>query len=409
MTSATKREWILSSVMGFFAIAALLTWVRVGPLTIEWQTAAHLAAALAVLGLYDVWLPRGDAADMTGAVAFAAGVLLAGPLAVGAVIAARIISGLVRRDREPILRLLTDVSRRVLALSTAALLLATIGGWSIRVVQPEPVAYARLLAAAVTFFAVDFVLAQVLAGARLRSPVPALMRGMARLLGWMLAAHMSVAVLTVILYGAMGLWGLLISVALLLVMRQSFSLLIKTKETYRATVEALARAIEAQDPSRLGHAERVASLTGAAARALGVHGRDLENLMYAALFHDVGHLGQDDPVGDAGAPTGSADVLANVACLADALAILRILDSWGRVETSQREQDIVAAYLIARMSAFDDARMGMPSAGAGARWTTIGSRLYADTRRDVDRVVERVQMRSERSPVVALPSLPGEI
>jgi hypothetical protein len=186
----------------------------------------------------------------------------------------------------------------------------------------------------------------------------------------------------------MGYWGVAISVALLLVMRQSFSLLLEVRSSYTATVEVLARSLEAYDSERRGHAERVARLVGEAGRRYGLQGRRLEDVTYAALFHDVGRLGADDS-GEV-AERDSSEVLADVKFLAGALPVLRILDTEGEVEESLDERDLVGAYLIARFDDLDTVvNIGRDPEPALAN--AIGTRLYANSRRAVDRIVRQVE------------------
>ncbi len=59
-------------------------------------------------------------------------------------------------------------------------------------------------------------------------------------------------------------------------------------------LRALARAVDAKDPSTARHAERVATLSVAIARVLGWDDERLELLEEAALLHDVGKIGVPD-------------------------------------------------------------------------------------------------------------------
>lgn len=106
--------------------------------------------------------------------------------------------------------------------------------------------------------------------------------------------------LAAVVYPGVGLWAVLLILGLLAVVRQSFNLYTAERVNYRDTVRALAQAIEAQDHETRGHAERTATLALAIGRELGLHGRDLETLSYAALLHDIGKLAT---------PAGSLDAL----------------------------------------------------------------------------------------------------
>lgn len=61
--------------------------------------------------------------------------------------------------------------------------------------------------------------------------------------------------------------------------------------SYFATVKALARAIEVQDPYTYGHSERVTEYATAIARKMGVSEHELRNIKFAAVLHDIGKIG----------------------------------------------------------------------------------------------------------------------
>jgi putative nucleotidyltransferase with HDIG domain len=73
----------------------------------------------------------------------------------------------------------------------------------------------------------------------------------------------------------------------------------KTKaleDTSFASVEALARAIDARDPYTYGHSARVARLSFEIAREMGLSAAELSTLGRAALLHDIGKIGVEDRV-----------------------------------------------------------------------------------------------------------------
>jgi HD-GYP domain-containing protein (c-di-GMP phosphodiesterase class II) len=67
-------------------------------------------------------------------------------------------------------------------------------------------------------------------------------------------------------------------------------------ETFLSTIEALATALELRMAETEGHAQRVSMYTVTAARSLGVTGRDLEQLQWGALLHDVGLIAIPDAI-----------------------------------------------------------------------------------------------------------------
>src|SRR2546421_920128 len=68
------------------------------------------------------------------------------------------------------------------------------------------------------------------------------------------------------------------------------------EETTFASVEALAQAIDARDPSTYGHSQRVAAFSLELADEMGVTGEVREALRRAALLHDIGKIGVEDRV-----------------------------------------------------------------------------------------------------------------
>jgi len=68
------------------------------------------------------------------------------------------------------------------------------------------------------------------------------------------------------------------------------------EKTTFASIEALARAIDARDPSTFGHSARVAAVSLEIADAMQVPSADREALRRGALLHDIGKIGVEDRV-----------------------------------------------------------------------------------------------------------------
>ena len=77
-----------------------------------------------------------------------------------------------------------------------------------------------------------------------------------------------------------------------------------------ASVEALARAIDARDPYTYGHSARVARLSFEIARQLGLQPDELAALGRAALLHDIGKIGVADRVLRKPGPLNKRDLIA---------------------------------------------------------------------------------------------------
>ncbi len=84
-----------------------------------------------------------------------------------------------------------------------------------------------------------------------------------------------------------------------LITEQQEKLLAYTQElqaAYLSTLRVLAAAIDARDPSTLGHSARVAMTSAIIGQEIGLTKEDLEELEIACLFHDVGKLRTPDAI-----------------------------------------------------------------------------------------------------------------
>jgi putative two-component system response regulator len=62
------------------------------------------------------------------------------------------------------------------------------------------------------------------------------------------------------------------------------------QHAYRASLTALANAIELRDPSSTGHIERIVGYTHILAELSGWNQRQIENLRFGAILHDIGKI-----------------------------------------------------------------------------------------------------------------------
>ncbi len=70
----------------------------------------------------------------------------------------------------------------------------------------------------------------------------------------------------------------------------------KLNLSYKSTVLALSKAIDARDTYTSGHSERVTQISLKIGQALGLSSDKLNTLEIAALFHDVGKIGIPDQI-----------------------------------------------------------------------------------------------------------------
>jgi len=102
--------------------------------------------------------------------------------------------------------------------------------------------------------------------------------------------------LMAIVYVEVGIIGILLFFLPLLLARRSFELYTKMRKVYLDTIRALAAAIDAKDPYTKGHSERVAEMSLALAQELNLSDKDIENIEYTALLHDIGKIGIADNI-----------------------------------------------------------------------------------------------------------------
>ncbi|MEV0635090.1 HD domain-containing protein [Streptomyces sp. NPDC050619] len=196
-----------------------------------------------------------------------------------------------------------QLARRVLTVGFAAVCFQPLynrgafGQWC----GPE---YAVLLLALLTLTALcDAVLAAALAHSRTRWPFGPLLRDELRGLLGIGSAVCATGAVMALAVAVAGLWALPVFSLPLLLTQLSFRRYAAVRATYRQTIASLARATEIAGYTPAGHARRVAGLSRAVGRDLGLSDRELTVLEYAALMHDIGQLSLVDPV-PAGATAG---------------------------------------------------------------------------------------------------------
>ncbi|WP_328438633.1 metal-dependent phosphohydrolase [Streptomyces sp. NBC_00457] len=158
-------------------------------------------------------------------------------------------------------------------------------------------AYALLLVALLTLTALcDAVLAAALAHSRTGWPFGPLLRDELRGLLGIGSAVCATGAVMALAVAVVGLWALPVFSLPLLLTQLSFRRYAAVRTTYRQTIASLARATEIAGYTPAGHARRVAALSRAVGRDMGLSGPDLTVLEYAALMHDIGQLSLVDPV-----------------------------------------------------------------------------------------------------------------
>ena len=161
---------------------------------------------------------------------------------------------------------------------------------------PGPV-YVLLLVALLGLTSLcDAVLAAALAHARTGWPFGPLLRDELRAMLGIGTAVCATGVVMALAVAVIGLWALPVFSLPLLLTQFAFRRYAAVRATYRQTIASLARATEIAGYTPAGHARRVAVLSLAVGRELGLSEPELTVLEYAALMHDIGQLSLVDPV-----------------------------------------------------------------------------------------------------------------
>ncbi|MFJ8109825.1 HD-GYP domain-containing protein [Streptomyces sp. NPDC096132] len=160
-----------------------------------------------------------------------------------------------------------------------------------------------LLALLVLTVLCDAVIAAALAHSRTGWPFPPLLRDELRAVPGIGSAVCATGAVMALAVAVVGLWALPVFSVPLLLTQLSLRRYAAVRATNRQTIVSLARATEIAGYTPAGHARRVAVLSQAVGRDLGLPEAELTVLEYAALMHDIGQLSLVDPV-PAGATSG---------------------------------------------------------------------------------------------------------
>ncbi|MGW7268335.1 HD-GYP domain-containing protein [Streptomyces sp. NPDC054842] len=326
-----------------------------------------------------------------------------GPLQIVAVVVAATLVGCVphvARGRGPALDHLT---RRVLTVGFAAVCFQPLYNEG-RLREWDGPAYALLLVALLVLTALcDAVLAAVMAHARTRWPFGPLLRDELRAMLGIGSAVCATGAVMSLAVAVVGLWALPVFSLPLLLTQLSFRRYAAVRTTYRQTIASLARATEIAGYTPAGHARRVAVLSRAVGRELGLSEPDLTVLEYAALMHDIGQLSLVDPV-----PAGATAVLPaeqqrRIALLGGAVVRQTGVDAEVAVVVERqadpyREQPVTAR-IVRAVNAYEEMAR---EAGPGGPLTAL-EKLRLGTARDYQPEVVESLARVLSRPGLTLP------
>ena len=309
MSACVSAAAVLVVVTAAASSAAMLAggWRHDG-----WVIGAFFAA-VALGEFLRVWLPGDrEAAPIGTAAAFAFALLPTGGAVSGTygastvvvVVAAATLVGITPHlasgryvDRDSIAHRLVSVGLLAVLFRTVpveggaplAALVAPWQGrrWALALVMLVLVLLAMLL---------DALLAAAIKANRDRARLGPVLRDELRHVGSMGSAIGSTGILIALASRPMGLLALPVFLAPLMLTQFAFRRFATVRETYSQTIRSLSRVTELGGYTETGHSVRVAELAIAMGRDLGLGERELRDLEYAALLHDIGQLSLTEPI-----------------------------------------------------------------------------------------------------------------
>jgi len=285
------RAYVLSVIL---AGAFILGWLRPELGQGSWPETLVFGLLIFLAEAMPVRIPRRrDTVSVSYAVIYAAILLFTLPAAVwlAALASVRVMD---LTGKVPIRAVLFNRAQMALSAAAAGLAFARLGGTPGQVeVLPDLWA---LLGAAGAYAAVNiFTVVTVMALTRRLSFWSVYSKDFR----WLIPHYVALTplgILIAVVYGELGLTGVLLLFVPLVVARYSLQLYVQIRDAYLATIRAMVAAVEARDPYTAGHSGRVARYTAAAARKLNLSEDLVERLEYAAWLHDIGKLAVPDRI-----------------------------------------------------------------------------------------------------------------
>lgn len=279
-------------VTAVFLIAAVMLvtadWTAPVAGTTFWNAFASLMALAMLSEVFSTQMLRGTATMAVSFVPYIATMVLLGGSWAMAVAG---LTGLVAESvirRKPLIKIIHNTSKEVVAIGLAGMLYASVGGVpSVGAFDVQPFGFG--IAVGSYFIISNGTTATAMAlstGSTLKEMWG---RAVANTFLYDLLAS-SLALLLVFLYVEWEIFGLFLVIVPLFFVRHTNHINIRLEETNRDLLELMVKAIEARDPYTCGHSQRVARLAGAVAREIGVGFKEVENVTTAALLHDVGKI-----------------------------------------------------------------------------------------------------------------------
>jgi putative nucleotidyltransferase with HDIG domain len=283
-------SWTFRIYYAAIAIAAAV-YLALHPLSraVPWPAVLALGVLMMATELLPVVLPRGGFSTPTSAVDMAALVLL-GPVTTAWLVCATALVTQLFLLRRPPVRALFNAALFTLTLAGAGAAYESLGGVPGNVVLPE--ALPALGAAALLYFLVNSLgMSAILSLSQGGSARRIFQRN------YLAAApvhlgHLAIGASAALVYLRVGPWGLVVFLVPLLAAAMGLRRYWEMKHDLLEFVRALTGVLEEVDPYTRAHSHRVAEYAKHVAREVGVPERDVEDIEYGALLHDLGKVGR---------------------------------------------------------------------------------------------------------------------
>ena len=327
----------LPVVLSFVAAIALGELLRIG-LPGSRET-APMASAAALAFAITTEAPRGVPALFSSAVVVAA---TAVAMAIGVV--PHLVAG------RPIR--LSDLTNRLLTVAVAAVLFRELRPWqghtlaqvSLSIEGQRWLVAVVMLLVTLVALGVETTLAAAARAARDHARFPRVLADELRAAFGLSAALATTGALIALAERPLGVTAIPLFLFPLVLTQFAVRRYAAIRTTYRQTIRSLSRLTELAGYTEPGHAARVATLSVAMGRDMGMSERDNLDLEYAALLHDIGQVALKDPI------PGGATVMAAPADQR------RIADDGAQIVRQTGVLDNVARILEAQTTPFRQVR-----------------------------------------------------
>jgi len=286
------RAYVVVTLLGGLA---LLAWMSADLGGLDWRprSLANLilwSVMIAVAAMSPIPLPRGGATvTVTSALDFAA-ILIFGPaVACWFGVVSDLLTN-VAVKRNPLYKVAFNMGQIVLSIGVAGTVYVKLGGRVGPAFDLDHTQIVPLLAAPLTYFLINTWLISLAIGLKERISAFRIWQTNFQWEILHVFFFLPFGILLALVHLRIGPVGVALFLIPLFLARFSFKLWIDTKASHIATVQALVSAIDASDPFTRGHSYRISKYAVRIARHIGVSEKEVEEIEYGALLHDIGKI-----------------------------------------------------------------------------------------------------------------------